>query len=184
MAQGLELSPSAFQHTLSLGSECALEGLMLKLKLQYFGHLMLRADLLEKTLILERIEGRRKGWDGWVASLTQLTCVYVCLCVWVTQLCLSLCDPMDCNLPAPLSMEFSRQEYEFGQIPGESEAQGSLSCCSSWGHNFATEKKTSLLYRMNWEYSSGLSVLNGQKITHRTPALPLPLPPHLMFPTK
>ena len=37
-----------------------LEGLMLKLKFQYFGHLMQRADLLEKTLILVKIEGRRK----------------------------------------------------------------------------------------------------------------------------
>ena len=38
---------------------CTLEGLMLKLKLQYFGHLMRRADLLEKTLLLGKIEGRR-----------------------------------------------------------------------------------------------------------------------------
>ena len=42
--------------------ECSLEGLMLKLKLQYFGHLMRRADLLEKTLMLGNIEGgRRRG---------------------------------------------------------------------------------------------------------------------------
>ena len=41
-------------------SEYSLEGLMLKLKLQYFGHLMQRTDSLEKTLILGRIEGRRK----------------------------------------------------------------------------------------------------------------------------
>ena len=39
---------------------CALEGLMLKLKLQYFGHLMQRADSLAKTVILEKIEGRRR----------------------------------------------------------------------------------------------------------------------------
>ena len=39
---------------------CSLEGLMLKLKLQYFGHLMQRTDSLEKTLILGKIEGRRK----------------------------------------------------------------------------------------------------------------------------
>ena len=38
----------------------SLEGLMLKLKLQYFGHLMQRTDLLEKTLMLEKIEGRRR----------------------------------------------------------------------------------------------------------------------------
>ena len=39
---------------------CSLEGLMLKLKLQYFGHLMQRADSLEKTLLLGKIEGRRR----------------------------------------------------------------------------------------------------------------------------
>ena len=39
---------------------CSLEGLMLKLKLQYFGHLMQRADLLEKTLMLEKTKGRRR----------------------------------------------------------------------------------------------------------------------------
>ena len=44
---------------------CLLEGLMLKLKLQYFGHLMWRADSFEKTLMLGKIEGRkRRGWQG------------------------------------------------------------------------------------------------------------------------
>ena len=42
-------------------SRISLEGIMLKLKLQYFGHLMLRADSLEKTLMLGKIEGRRRG---------------------------------------------------------------------------------------------------------------------------
>ena len=41
---------------------CSLEGLMLKLKFQYFGHLMERADSLEKTLMLGKIEGRRMRW--------------------------------------------------------------------------------------------------------------------------
>ena len=40
---------------------CSLEGLMLKLKLQYFGHLMQRADSFEKTLMLGKIEGKRRG---------------------------------------------------------------------------------------------------------------------------
>ena len=43
-----------------ISPECSLEGLMLKLKLQYFGHLMHRADSFEKTLMLEKIEGRRR----------------------------------------------------------------------------------------------------------------------------
>ena len=47
-----------------INSEYSLEGLMLKLKLQYFGHLMWRADSLEKTLTLGKIEGRRRrGWE-------------------------------------------------------------------------------------------------------------------------
>ena len=52
---------------------CSLEGLMLKLKLQYFGHLMWRADSLEKTLMLGKIEGgRRRGWQRmrWLDSIT------------------------------------------------------------------------------------------------------------------
>ena len=43
-----------------ISPECSLEGVMLKLKLQYFGHLMRRADSLEKTLVLGKIEGRRR----------------------------------------------------------------------------------------------------------------------------
>ena len=43
-----------------IGPECSLEGLMLKLKLQSFGHLMQRADSFEKTLMLEKIEGRKR----------------------------------------------------------------------------------------------------------------------------
>ena len=43
-----------------ISPEYSLEGLMLKLKLQYFGHLMRRADSFEKTLMLEKIEGRRR----------------------------------------------------------------------------------------------------------------------------
>ena len=52
---------------------CSLEGLMLKLKLQYFGHLMRRADSSEKTLMLGKIEGRkRRGWQRmkWLDCIT------------------------------------------------------------------------------------------------------------------
>ena len=57
-----------------INPEYSFEGLMLKLKLQYFGHLMQRANSLKKTLMLGKIEGRRRrGWDGWMASLTQWT---------------------------------------------------------------------------------------------------------------
>ena len=70
-----------------ISPECPLEGLMLKLKLQYFGHLMQRADSFEKTLIhlkrpwfWERLRagGERddRGWDGWMASSTRWTCFW------------------------------------------------------------------------------------------------------------
>ena len=58
--------------------EYSLEGLILKLKFQYFGHLMGRADSLEKTLILGKIEGTRKGWQRvrWLMAIpTQWTWV-------------------------------------------------------------------------------------------------------------
>ena len=55
-----------------ISPEYSLEGLMLKLKLQYFGLLIWRTDSFEKTLMLGKIEGRRKrewqAWDGWMAS--------------------------------------------------------------------------------------------------------------------
>ena len=77
--------------------EYSLEGLMLKL--QYFGHLMQRVDSLEKTLMLGKIEGKRRGWlhrMRWLDSIID-------------------------------------KAHEFEQTLGDSEGQGSLACCSSWG---------------------------------------------------
>ena len=59
-----------------INPEYSLEGLMLKLKLQYFGHLTRRTDSFEKTLMLGKIEGgkrKRQRMDGWMASLTRWT---------------------------------------------------------------------------------------------------------------
>ena len=68
-------------HPKEISPEYSSEGLMLKLKLQHFGHLMWRTDSFEKTMMLGKIEGRRRrgqrGWDGWMASLTW--CTWVCL---------------------------------------------------------------------------------------------------------
>ena len=63
------------QSILKISPVCSLEGLMLKLKLQYFGHLMQRVDSLEKTLMLEGIGGRRRrGWQRlrWLDGITNL----------------------------------------------------------------------------------------------------------------
>ena len=60
-----------------ISPEYSLEGLILKLKLQYFGHLMQRSDYLEKTLMREKLkaegEGGDRGCDGWMASPTGWT---------------------------------------------------------------------------------------------------------------
>ena len=58
-----------------ISPECSLEGMMLKLKLQYFGHLMQITDSFEKTLMLGKIEGRRRrGWQRirWLVGITDL----------------------------------------------------------------------------------------------------------------
>ena len=63
-----------------INPEYSLEGQMLKLKLQYFGHLMWRADLLKKLWCWERLravgEGDDRGWDGWMALPTRWTWVW------------------------------------------------------------------------------------------------------------
>ena len=99
-----------------ISPEYSLEGLMLKLKLQYFGHLMRRTDSLEKTLMLGKIEDRRRRgrqrmrWLDGIMSLMDM-------------------DGLD--------------GHEFEQAPGVGDGQGSLECCSPWGHrvghNWATE---------------------------------------------
>ena len=70
----------------------------LMLKLQYFGHLMQRADSLERALMLAKIESRRKrGWQDEMVGWYQ-------------------------------------NGHEFEQVLGDDEGQGSLACCSPWGH--------------------------------------------------
>ena len=82
--------------------EYSLEGLMLKLKVQYFGHLMQRADSLEKTLMLRKTEGRRRRGQQRMRWLDAIT------------------DVMD--------MSVSKCQAGVG------DGQGSLVCCSPWGH--------------------------------------------------
>ena len=69
-----------------ISPEYSLEGLIMKLKLQYFGHLMWRTDSLEKTLMLGRLkaggEGDNRGWDGWMASPIRWTWVWASSRTW------------------------------------------------------------------------------------------------------
>ena len=75
---------------------CSLEGLMLKLKLQYSGHLIWRTDSMEKTLMLGRLraggEGDDRGWDGWMTSPTQWTQIWVDSGSWWCQGGLACCS--------------------------------------------------------------------------------------------
>ena len=68
-----------------ISPEYSLEGPMLKLKLQYFGHLMRRTDSFEKTLCWDRLKAggeADRGWDGWMASPTRQTWVWVSSRSW------------------------------------------------------------------------------------------------------
>ena len=71
--------------------EYSLEGLILKLKLQYFGHLMCTAISLEKTLMLGKIEGKRRRCQERRRWLDSITNIYVCVCLCV-YICTYLCS--------------------------------------------------------------------------------------------
>ena len=86
-----------------IGSEYWLEGMMLKLKLQYFGHVMWGGDSFEKTLMLGKIEGRRRrgrhhrGWDGWMASPIRWTWVWASSWSWWRTGSLVCFSPWGCT---------------------------------------------------------------------------------------
>ena len=98
--------------------EYSMEGLMLKLKLQYFGHLIRRAHSLEKTPMLGKIEGFRRGQQRmrWLDGITNLMDT----------------NSMDTNLMDIInSMDSNSMEFE--QALGVGDGQGRLGCCSPWG---------------------------------------------------
>ena len=84
-----------------ISPEYSLEGLMLKLKLQYFGYVMWRTDSLEKTLMLGKIEaeeeGDNRGWDGWMASPMRWAWVWASSGSWWWTWKPGMCSPWGCK---------------------------------------------------------------------------------------
>ena len=91
-----------------INPDYSLEGLTLKLKLQYFGHLLQRANSLENTLILERISGKRMTEHEMIRWHHQLN-------------------------EHVFAQTHGFELLSFEQIQGDGEGQGSLACCSPWG---------------------------------------------------
>ena len=112
-----------------ISPEYSLEGLMLKLKLQYFGHLMRRTDSSEKTLMLGKTQGgRRREWQRmrWLDGITDL------------------------------------KDMSMSQL-WELVTQGSLGCCSPWGH-----KESDMTERLNWTGNTISSALLQRHLLVRT----------------
>ena len=104
---------------------CSLEGLMLKPKLQYFGHLMQRADSFEKTLMLGKIEGRRRrGWQRirWLDGIT---------------------DSMDMGLGRLLELVMDREAWQ-AVVHGVAKSRTWL---SNWTEHMSTDKARKQLYK-------------------------------------
>ena len=132
--ESLELK--ADQTLKEINPDHSLEGLLLELKLQYFGHLMQRIDSLEKTLMPGKIKGKRKRdesvWDGWMALPTQWTWI------WAN----------------------SRRQWRTGK-PGMLQSMGSQRI----RHDLVTEQQQNHFYMWNLNYGRNKPVFKTNRIT-------------------
>ena len=112
-----------------ISPEYSLEGVMLKLKLQNFGHLMQRADSLEKTLMLTKTEGERRR--GWQRRQEEKGTTEDEMVRWHHRL----------------------NGHGFGWTPGVGDGQGGLACCDSWGRKESDMTEWLNLTELKHKYS-------------------------------